>query len=129
VELSRLYATTRATTAVDAVNSHAMAETAAQIEQNLTEPHSITSLSAAAHMSRRHFFRQFVKAYGVSPIQFLLHKRLDRAAELLTRPQLRITDAAFDCGFTDSNYFTRQFVKHYGMSPRTFRKLTPLLHA
>ncbi len=128
VELSRLYATTRATTAAGAANSHAMAAAAAQIEHDLAGAHTIASLSAAAHMSRRQFFRQFVKAYGAPPIQFILHKRLDRAAELLKDPRLRITDAAFDCGFADSNYFTRQFVKRYGISPRTFRKLTPLLN-
>ena len=121
VELSRLYDTTRTLTATDAVSAHAMAETAAWIERNLTEPHTVAAMANAAHMSRRHFFRQFVKAFGTPPTQFILHKRLDRAAELLTHPNLRITDAAFDCGFTDSNYFTRQFVKRYGMSPRAFR--------
>ena len=128
VELSRLYATTRTRTAADAVSSHAMAETAALIERDLTETHTVASMASAAHMSRRHFFRLFVKAFGTPPTQYILHKRLDRAAELLTNPRLRITEAAFASGFSDSNYFTRQFVKHYGMSPRASRKLKPLLN-
>ena len=128
VDLSRLYATTRTRTAADAISSHAMAETAALIESTLTQPHTVASMASAAHMSRRHFFRLFVKAFGTPPTQYILHKRLDRAAELLTNQRLRITEAAFESGFSDSNYFTRQFVKRYGMSPRAFRKLKPLLN-
>ena len=127
VDLSRLYATTRSSTAAGAAHAHAMAAAAAQMEHDLSRPHTIATLAADAHMSRRHFFRQFVQAYGVPPIRFLLQKRLDRAAEMLADPDVRITDAAFGCGFADSNYFTRQFVKRYGMSPRAFRRLTPLL--
>lgn len=126
VEFSRLYDTTRST-AVGAVHSHAMAATAALIEHDLAQPHTIATLAAAAHMSRRSYFREFSKAYGETPIQYLLRKRLDHAAELLADLRLRVTDVAFDCGFSDSNYFSRQFVRRYGMSPRAFRKLTPLL--
>jgi AraC family L-rhamnose operon transcriptional activator RhaR/AraC family L-rhamnose operon regulatory protein RhaS len=59
---------------------------------------------------------------GRSPIDHLLHVRIQKATELLAGSDRTITDIAFDCGFTDSNYFTRQFRKTTGHSPSEYRK-------
>ena len=64
----------------------------------------------------------FRKVTGYSPIDYLLHVRLAKAAELLLKSELSIFEIASECGFTDSNYFSRQFRKYYNSSPRDYRK-------
>ena len=49
--------------------------------------------------------------------------RTSKARILLSeRPDLSISEVAFDCGFTDANYFSTVFSKEYGVSPSAFRK-------
>ena len=64
----------------------------------------------------------FRKVTGYSPIDYLLHVRLAKAAEMLQKTELPISEIALECGFTDSNYFSRQFRRHCNSSPRDYRK-------
>jgi AraC family transcriptional regulator, L-rhamnose operon regulatory protein RhaS len=124
VMLSRCYGKDTLTAARGTTHSLALAEVAAKIERELSAKHSISALAAFARMSRRHFMRCFSEEYGVTPARYILYRRLETAAGLLGDPGARITDIAWTCGFTDSNYFTRQFSKRYGSSPREFRRKT-----
>ena len=73
-------------------------------------------------MSRSTLNRNFLKAFGMSPMQYLNKIRLDHAAEMLTSTGLSIGEIAQQSGFEDSNYFTRIFRKKYGMAPGKWRK-------
>jgi AraC-like DNA-binding protein len=58
-----------------------------------------------------------------TPNQYLGHCRLAAAAELLkSRPEQSITDVAFACGFTSSQYFATQFRNQFGATPREYRE-------
>ena len=60
---------------------------------------------------------------GSSPLNVLLVRRLDRAAELLVLHRgASVTEIAFSVGFNDSAYFGRRFRERFGRSPREFRK-------
>jgi AraC-like DNA-binding protein len=49
--------------------------------------------------------------------------RINKARTLLSeRPDLTVSDIAFECGFTDGNYFSTVFSKEYGVAPSAFRK-------
>ena len=50
-----------------------------------------------------------------------MHVRCRKGAELLKGTDRTITDIAFDCGFSDSNYFTRCFRKTMEMTPKQYR--------
>ncbi|MDF1569184.1 MAG: helix-turn-helix domain-containing protein [Spirochaetaceae bacterium] len=68
-------------------------------------------------------FREEVKRiYGITPLQFLIHQRITRAADLLRETDERISQIGYDCGFEDSNYFSRMFRKETGLSPRDYRR-------
>lgn len=82
---------------------------------------TLADLANRAGMSVSTLLRRFRTATGTSPVEFLLRLRLDRAREILSTTDRRITEIAFDCGFQDSNYFTRQFKRHTGKSPRAYR--------
>ena len=92
------------------------------IETRFSEKITLDDLAKKAQFSKRHFQRIFQECMGCSPIDHLLHIRIQKAAELLRHSDRTITDIAFDCGFTDSNYFTRQFRKTTGYSPSEYRK-------
>jgi AraC family L-rhamnose operon regulatory protein RhaS len=91
------------------------------IELQLANDLSIPQLARKAGMSVRSLHRHFLAATGRPPLDFILHRRMVRAEELLlSRPALRIGEVAGRCGFSDSNYFSRLFHRHAGIPPREF---------
>jgi AraC family transcriptional regulator, arabinose operon regulatory protein len=102
--------------------THRFAAVVEYIKKNLTEPLTIEKLSAVAYMSQSHFFRSFKQEFGCSPVEFIIHERLNMAKTLLSQPQTTVTDACFKAGFNSVNYFCTLFKKHEGVSPRAFRQ-------
>jgi AraC family L-rhamnose operon transcriptional activator RhaR/AraC family L-rhamnose operon regulatory protein RhaS len=86
-----------------------------------TEKITLNELAKKSHLSKRHFSRVFQTCIGRSPIDHLIHVRCHKAAELLKATDRTITDIAFDCGFSDSNYFTRCFRNVTGQTPKQHR--------
>jgi AraC-like DNA-binding protein len=93
------------------------------VDRNLHLPLSVADLAREAGMSERSFFREFRKVMHSSPSDYLLHCRLERAAELLReRPNpRRIGEIAEACGFEDSNYFSTCFRRWKGCAPSAYR--------
>jgi len=91
------------------------------LRQSFDDDLKLEDLANRAGMSVSTLLRRFRTATGSSPVEFLLKLRLERAREILSTSDRRITDIAFNCGFRDSNYFTRQFKRHTGLSPRAYR--------
>ena len=92
------------------------------LENRYKEHWTIEKISRIAAMAPSTLLPVFRKVTGYSPIDYLLHVRLAKAAELLLKTELTISEIALECGFTDSNYFSRQFRKHCNSSPRDYRK-------
>lgn len=85
--------------------------------KNYSYPLSIVDLAAHVGVDRSHLFRIFKRECGVSPQQYLLGLRLEKAAELLRDTELTVTEVMYSCGFNDLPNFSRQFHKHFGLSP------------
>lgn len=102
-------------------------EAISHLEANFQEPVDLDRLAKITHMSKRNFMRSFHSAMGNSPISYLIQLRVNRAASLLRRTQLNITEIAFQVGFDDSNYFTRQFRALLGVTPSEYRRQHALL--
>lgn len=66
--------------------------------------------------------RLFQATLNRSPIAYLIHLRLEKAAAELRSTSDSITDIAHQCGFLDSNYFSKMFIRQFGVSPRDYRK-------
>ena len=99
-----------------------VAEAISHMEANFTEQIPIDSLARMAHMSPRNFHRVFLDATGKTPSAYLIGLRIMKATHRLEFSDASITEVAFDCGFTDSNYFARQFRKLMNESPAGFRR-------
>jgi AraC family L-rhamnose operon regulatory protein RhaS len=67
---------------------------------------------------------EYVRAQAnLSPMKYLNRCRIEHAGRLLReQPGRSITDVAFDCGFSSSQYFASQFRLHFGCTPRAYRK-------
>jgi AraC-like DNA-binding protein len=92
------------------------------IEAHLDKRLSVGELAEVAGLSRAHFSRIFAASEGVPPAEFVLKKRLRRAAKLLTKTaDMPIKEVSALCGFDDPNYFSKVFRRLYGTNPSDFR--------
>jgi AraC family transcriptional regulator len=109
---------------VDARDQRRVAAVARHIEAHCSEPVNLGQLAALACMSKFHFLRCFRRTLGVTPYQFVLQRRLERAARRLREGRERVADVALDCGFADLSGFTTLFRQVYGRSPAAYRSAT-----
>ncbi|GJM60718.1 helix-turn-helix domain-containing protein [Persicobacter diffluens] len=91
------------------------------IQQHLDEPLDIKTLSQKVYMSESHFHRVFKNEVGISPIEYLIEKRISKARNLLQNPEIPIKEVYLACGFNNISYFNRQFKRKNHCSPKTFR--------
>jgi AraC-like DNA-binding protein len=85
----------------------------------------VDDLAFAAGLSRAHFSREFRRAFGESPHQYLLTRRLERAASLLRMTDRSVADVCFSVGLQSVGSFTTSFSKTYGLSPTAYRAAYP----
>lgn len=90
------------------------------IDVNYHESISIDDITRAASMSEFHFFRMFKTVFGISPHQYMLKKRLEKAQFLLAAGQ-SVSNTAFECGFSDIFSFSKSYKRHYGKPPSAVR--------
>jgi AraC family transcriptional regulator len=89
--------------------------------QSSDEPVPNAELAALCGMSPAHFSREFRRAVGLPPHQYMMKLRLERACAALLASDARVVDIAQDCGFTDASHLSRAFAAQHGMSPTIFR--------
>ena len=82
-------------------------------------------MAAAAGLSRAHFSREFRRAFGESPHQYLLTRRLERAAWLLRTTDRSVADVCFSVGLASVGSFTTSFTRTFGVSPTVYRAQFP----
>jgi len=97
-------------------------EAALWIEAHADESVDLERLAQLSGLSAFHFLRQFARALGVTPHQYLVRTRVRRAARLLAQSDRAVTDIAYDTGFGDLSNFVRTFRRAAGASPRAFRE-------
>ncbi len=93
----------------------------ARYDQRLT----VADMAAAAMLSPAHFSREFRKAFGETPHQYLLTRRLQRASELLRTTDHSVADICMRVGLESVGSFTSSFRRIYGMSPTQYRATFP----
>lgn len=91
----------------------------AHLDQGIT----LDALAEQTSYSSYHFARLFRQATGMSPYQFVLRQRIERAQQLLHDTEDPLLDIAYDCGFANQCHMTRVFRQHVGMTPRAYRRM------
>ena len=92
------------------------------IQENCGAPLTADNMAAACHMSRATFFRTFLRTMGKTPFEYLMEKRLSRAAQLLINTNLPLSTVAKECGFCDEFYLSKCFKRTHGTTPSEYRK-------
>src|SRR4051812_46224726 len=95
------------------------------IDRRYGDPLEVATLADAAHLSRAHFSREFRRAFGEPPHQYLLTRRLERAASLLRMTDRSVADICFSVGLQSVGSFTTSFSRVYGVSPTNYRGRYP----
>ena len=96
--------------------------TIALIDKDLAGRADITRLAANVRLSHSHFHRAFKQFFGRPPRQFIIQRRIQRALELMQSTDLRLSDIALACGFSDQAHFSRAFRKLMGHTPGMWRR-------
>src|SRR5262245_66635555 len=73
-------------------------------------------------MSPFHFIRQFEAMFGVTPHQFRIQARVDRAKDLLALSDYSVTDVCMEVGFTSLGSFSDLFARRVGVPPSAYRR-------
>ena len=95
------------------------------IDARYGEPLDVPALARAAHLSPAHFSREFRRTFGETPHQYLLTRRMERAAALLRTTDRPVAEICFDVGLHSVGSFTTSFGRTYGMSPTAYRAAHP----
>lgn len=89
------------------------------------EPLTVADLARSAGLSQAHFSREFRRAFGESPHQYLLTRRLERAAALLRSTDWSIARVCHGVGWQSVGSFTTTFTGTFGRSPSAYRASFP----
>ncbi|MER7565550.1 helix-turn-helix transcriptional regulator [Streptomyces sp. NPDC048523] len=81
----------------------------------------LDAVAAHAGYSRFHFLRAFKEAYGETPGQYLTHRRIERAEEMLRGADLSVTEICHLVGFSSLGTFSARFKARTGLTPSEYR--------
>ncbi|MEV4538082.1 helix-turn-helix transcriptional regulator [Asanoa sp. NPDC049518] len=91
------------------------------IDREYARPLDVPALARAALMSPSHFSRRFKAAFGESPYQYLMTRRIERAQALLRRGDLSVTEVCVAVGATSLGSFSARFTELVGESPSAYK--------
>lgn len=92
------------------------------IERNSNSKINLEKIASKSFYSKFHFQREFKELFGVSPKEYVVQIRNEKAAFILVSTDMKMGDIGFEVGFDDQETFSRSFKKYFGISPLQFRK-------
>lgn len=95
------------------------------VDARYGEALTVGDLAAVAGLSPAHFSREFRRTFGETPHQYLLTRRLERAAALLRDTDRSVTEVCFAVGLTSLGSFTTSFRRVHGLTPTAYRASFP----
>lgn len=91
------------------------------IDSHYADNITLDYLANLAHINKYHLVHSFSKQLGVSPINYLISKRIEESKSLLKTTNYSVRDIASIVGFSNSSYFSQIFKKTTGYSPLKYR--------
>ena len=91
------------------------------IDSHYSENITLDILSNLSYVNKFHLVHLFTKQMGISPINYLINRRIEESKNLLTTTNYSIRDISTIVGFSNSSYFSQMFKKFTGYSPRMYK--------
>ncbi len=122
IHLLRNYCTTRPALSsyADGLSQPTLALVTDYINAHLHHTLTLDEIATIAQLSPYHFLRLFKQRKGLTPHQYILQCRIDKAKHLLQHSQLSIAEIAARVGFSDQSHLTRYFKRIVGVTPKQF---------
>jgi AraC-like DNA-binding protein len=103
-------------------SSHGLAAAVQYVHDHLDRRISVEELAETACMSRSTFYRNFRNEFGITPLQYVNQKRMERAQSLLGNQERTVTDVSYDLGYSSVSHFITKFKEIVGVTPKTFQE-------
>lgn len=94
----------------------------ALLRSRLAEKVRMSEAARSLGVTRARLFELFKRGTGMTPNDYLLRIRVDRARELMADAERSITEVAFATGFNSSQYFSTVFRRYTGLTPGAYRQ-------
>ena len=91
------------------------------LDAHYSENITLETLSTLSYMNKFSLIHTFTKQIGMSPISYLIEKRINEAKSLLETTNYSIKDIGSIVGFSNSSYFSQMFKKQTNLSPKQYR--------
>jgi len=89
---------------------------------NYAQPLSLDEIAGVAGLSKYHFLRLFRSTYGITPMEYVSQRRIERAQDLLRATNLTVTEVCFAVGFSSLGSFSSRFRQLVGESASAFQR-------
>ncbi|MGJ3250599.1 MAG: AraC family transcriptional regulator [Elainellaceae cyanobacterium] len=91
------------------------------IQTHLDRDLSLAELAETLNLSPTYFASVFKQAIDISPHQYVIQQRVERAKLMLSKTDFAIADIALQVGFSSQSHLTQQFKRFTGMTPKQVR--------
>ena len=92
------------------------------IDLHFKEPLTLEQLAEEGHMNKFYLSHAFKKEYGLSPINYMITRRIDESKYLLAETDLSMSQIAQLLGFSSLSYFSQVFRRTQDISPKEYRQ-------
>ena len=92
------------------------------VDDRLSKDLGLSEMAGVANLSQYHFSRQFKRSTGLSPHQYVIQRRVNRARELLSKTDLSVGDVASAVGFTHQSHLAYHTRRLFGVTPTSLRR-------
>lgn len=103
------------------LTQNGMAAAVEYIEKHLDESISIQKLAKIACMSESSFYRYFKNEFGMTPVEYILKKRMELAQKLLVDKRYNVTEVSYKLGYSSLSHFIKMFKEQTGTTPKQFQ--------
>lgn len=119
VILSREYLNVSSTEAQPVIN---ISKAISEIESKYYKQWTLDDICKIANISKSKLFSSFRDVVKQTPLEYLIHIRIQHAMELLKTTELTVSEISYKVGFSNNNYFSRQFKKIVGKTPSNYKQ-------